>query len=160
MARLAPLAALCAALAACDGDSDDDGPAPPAPPPDPVAACAQNLANLHAALLQYQADNGSMPFETGGAFWLKLSITGPPYVSNLSWYDCPVNGTGIPAGTTDYRGPAADANAFAATDPIGADKVGTHGSNAGGHVLLKDGTVSLVAESDPLWILAGTKTVP
>ncbi len=156
--KRALVAMVCAALTACDGDSGDDGGG--GTPPTPMAQCQSNLANLYAALQQYQTAYGVMPYDTGGAFWIKLSMVAPPLVTDPAWYACPVKGVTPPAGSTDYRGPAADANGYAATAPIGADKVGSHGFNAGGHVLLKNGTISLVAEADPLWIQASSQTAP
>ena len=101
-----------------------------------------------------------MPATTGGTFWIGLSLSGPPYVADITLYACPVKGIAPPPGSTDYRGPAADANTYTPTMIIGADKVGNHGAGNGGHVILKNGTITLAAESDALWIQAATQTAP
>jgi type II secretory pathway pseudopilin PulG len=131
-----------------------------------VAACANNQSQLwkmaNCYMVQFGGPGKLLPVETGGAFWLKLSQTTPPLIdaSLKDIFGCPVKGSPPAAGTTDYRGPAANANAAADGEIIGADKVGNHGTGYGGNVIRKSGDVQTVAESDPLWIKAGQVTIP
>jgi hypothetical protein len=131
-----------------------------AQPVPPIVLCKMHLQNLHGAMTEYENLYGQLPWTTGAQFWVTFSLTNPPIISGseLAWYNCPVS-PGMPGpGQCEYRGPNGNANTWLPGDVIGADGVGAHGVGQGGHVLLRDGTVLLVAETSPLWIIAQTKT--
>lgn len=131
-----------------------------------VTSCVNNQSQLWKMQINYMVQFGGrekrMPEETGGSFWLKLSQTDPPLidVTLREIYECPLKGSPNSPGTTDYRGPNGNVNRFNDGDPVGADKIGNHGSGEGGNVLRKSGDVQTVSESDPLWSTAAVKTVP
>ncbi len=131
-----------------------------------ATACCNNLSQLwkmqHHYMVSFGGTAKSMPPETGGGFWLKLSQTTPPLVDPFiaDIYGCPLEGTPNGPLTTDYRGPASNVNAYADRDPVGADKINNHGPREGGTVLRKSGDVMTVSENDPLWTAARTKTSP
>jgi hypothetical protein len=127
-----------------------------------ATACCNNLSQLwklqHHYMVSFGGTAKSMPRETGGAFWLKLSQLVDPSLAEI--YGCPFKGMANAPGTTDYRGPAGNGNTCADGDPVGADKINNHGPGEGGSVLRKSGDVMTVQESDPLWTIARTKTSP
>lgn len=136
-----------------------------------VAKCTNNLVQLYKMMYNYSLQLGGsdklMSNKTGGDFWLHLSQTSPPVIDPGSMkdiYGCPLEGAPQTVGTTDYRGPYADINKtlnFTDGDPIGSDKDGNHGAPAeGGNVLRRSSDCQTVAGNDPLWTLAGTKTIP
>ena len=153
-ARLLFMVVAAILIPACGGGGGGGGSTPATP----EEQCLAHLQALYAAMQQYKTDNGAYPSDTGGNFWIRLSISGPPYVTDLSLYGCPVKAIAPPPGTTDYRGPASDANGYTPTQIIGADKVTNHGASAGGYVLLKNGTIQLVPSTDPLWFQASAET--
>jgi hypothetical protein len=131
-----------------------------------VTRCVNNLAQLYKMQHNYAAQYGGpdrlMPIQTGGQFWLHLNTMTPPLIDSTlaDIYACPMEGNLNAPGTTDYRGPALNVNRMADGDPIGADKVGNHGPREGGNVIRKSGDVVPVSASDPLWMLAESKTSP
>ena len=133
-----------------------------------ATACANNLAQLYKMQHNYTAVYGGpdrlMPRQTGGQFWLHLSVVSPPLIDATlaEIYSCPMEGNPNAPGTTDYRGPAMDINRASLLDgdPIGADNIGNHGSREGGNVIRKSGDVLTVSEIDPLWQEAFRKTSP
>ena len=134
--------------------------------------CTNNLAQLYKMMHNYSAQYGgadkTMPTTTGGQFWLFLNSMTPPMIDNTlasgssNIYSCPLEANPNAVGSTDYRGPVTNVNAatVAGGDPIGADKVGNHGTNEGGNVIRKSGDVLTVSTSDPMWTNANTKTIP
>jgi len=129
-------------------------------------ACINNLAQLwkmqHNYMVTYGGTARSMPSETGGLFWLKLTTVTPPLIDATlkDIFACPAKGMPPAAGQTDYRGPNGNVNTFADGDPVGACKPGCHGPNEGGNVLRKSGDAQTCSENDPLWINAASKTAP
>lgn len=130
------------------------------------ATCAKNLVTLHKMMAEYAHQFGKplsmLSNRTGGDFWIHLSQTAPPLVTDLGLFACPIEGGSNAAGTTDYRGPSRNGNVagLGPTDPMGADKVGNHGFHGGGNVLRKNGELVESGEYDPLWVEAGVKTSP
>lgn len=132
-----------------------------------VTACINNLSQLwkqmHNYMVQYGGTMKSMPSESGGGFWLKMTTITPPLIdqSLKDIFNCPVWGQAIPWGQTRYQGPAGNVNSFLDGDPVGRDWPDNHGGAAeGGNVLRKSGDVLTVTANDPVWIAAGTKTTP
>ncbi len=131
-----------------------------------LASDANNLKQLWTMQANYMAQFGGrakqMPSQTGGAFWIQLTLTTPALIdASLSdIFDCTISPTQPSPGSTEYRGPSADVNSHGDGDPVGADGVGSHGSGEGGIVLRKSGDVMTYSESDPIWIAAGTKCTP
>lgn len=138
------------------------------PPITPGGRCARNLSQMYKFMLMptmKHGERGSLPPQTGSAFWLGLSRTSPPLIDDQepeSWklFSCPVMNRVLPPGETDYRGPKVDVNTLQEDDPIGADKEGNHGPGKGGCVLLKSGEVKVVEADDPLWLRAAETTCP
>ncbi len=139
-----------------------------------VARCANNIKQLWTMQANYMAQFGGAdklyPQDTGGAFWLRLTLTTPALIDTTlasgsnAIFDCPIQPGPIAAGTTNYRGPSADINnvttPYGDGDPIGADVDGNHGPGEGGNVLRKSSDVMVVSSTDPLWTSAGSKTMP
>ncbi len=136
--------------------------------------CQNNLKQLWTMQANYMVQFGTadhlMPHETGSAFWLKLTVVTPPLIDASlasganSIYDCPIDTSPTPAGSTKYRGPTLDINNVATPfedgDPIGADLDGNHGPGEGGNVIRKAGDVGNFMPNDALWIAAASKTAP
>lgn len=123
--------------------------------------CANNLKQLHTMMWNYAAmHRGSFPRERGEDFWLSLSRADPPlFDTNVEGiFRCPVRGGAEPG--IDYRGPRFDMNELADGDVIGADKVGNHGEDQGGNVILKSGEVRIVDRTDLYWHAASFATRP
>jgi prepilin-type N-terminal cleavage/methylation domain-containing protein len=129
-----------------------------------VTKCGNNLSQLFKMQANYRAQygRGDLPTETGGAFWLKLNTTTPPLIDNTlrEIYACSAKGMPPAVGTTDYRGPAVNANTVADGDPLGADKVGNHKPGHGGNVVRMSGDVLVAPDTDPLWVACASKTMP
>ncbi len=129
-----------------------------------VTACVNNLKQLYTMEQNYRVSSGpskSLPSESGGAFWLKLSNITPPLIdtSLAAIYACNAKGAPPPAGATDYFGPGSNANTLEDGEPLGCDKPGNHGAK-GGNVVRMSGDVLTLAPADPLWIYATTRCVP
>ncbi|MBV8880448.1 MAG: hypothetical protein JO332_10820 [Planctomycetaceae bacterium] len=58
----------------------------------------------------------------------------------------------------DYRGPAKLLREIRNDEPIAADRIGNHGPEKGGNVLLKTGAVHTAGLKDALWTAAGQTT--
>ena len=77
-----------------------------------VISCLNNLKQLSTMqwnyAVQFGAPFASMPTETCGQFWIKLSQTAPPLIGQTvkNIYACAVKGAPPPWGSTDYRGPS------------------------------------------------------
>jgi hypothetical protein len=96
---------------------------------------------------------------TGRAFFMEF--TGwpgpPPFPIDPVWFCCPEVGT-PERGRIDYRGPAAPLRSMGKDDPIAADRLGNHGPGSGGNVVLRNGAVKSVPETDPAWSRAAATT--
>ena len=131
-----------------------------------MTACSNNLSQLFKMQTNYMVTFGgsfkSMPSETCGSFWIKLTQVSPPLIDATlkDIFACSVKGTGVTFGVTDYRGPNGNINTFGDGDAIGADKLNNHGTGEGGNVLRRSGDVTIVAASDTLWTQAASKTCP
>jgi len=68
---------------------------------------------------------------------------------------CPVKNT---RKECDYRGPARLLRELRNDEPMAADRVGNHGPEKGGNVLLKTGQVHTAGLNDPLWAAAARTT--
>jgi len=68
---------------------------------------------------------------------------------------CPVKGT---RQDCDYRGPAKLLRELRNDEPMAADRIGNHGPEKGGNVLLKTGAVHTVGLHDALWAAAAQTT--
>ena len=68
---------------------------------------------------------------------------------------CPVKNT---RREIDYRGPARLLREIKNDEPMAADRVGNHGPEKGGNVLLKTGQVYTVPTTHPLWSVASQST--
>jgi hypothetical protein len=68
---------------------------------------------------------------------------------------CPVKGG---RGDCDYRGPALPLREIGNGEPMAADRIGNHGPDKGGNVLLKTGAVHTVGPKEPLWETAARTT--
>jgi hypothetical protein len=102
-------------------------------------------------MVHFGGPEKSLPWETGGDFWLKLSR--PPLIDETmaDIFRCPARRPESPRGACDYRGPNGNANACADGAAIGADLRGSHRRKLGHCVLRKSGDVQLVNDTDPLW---------
>ena len=131
-----------------------------------ITICVSNLSQLHKMQRVYALQFGGvrelMPPATGSRFWIELTLTDPPLMDrNLTRiFACPIKGTGVEWGETDFRGPAENINTLSEGSIIGADKVGNHWRGYGGNVLRASGDVISVAPDDPLWAQAAEKTRP
>lgn len=131
-----------------------------------VTACINNLSQLWKMQANYMVQFGgymkTMPTETCGGFWLKLSQTSPALIDQTlkAIYACSVKGAQPAWGSTDYRGPTANVNSFLDGDIVGADIVANHGTGEGGNIVRKSGDALTVPANDAFWTLAGTKTCP
>jgi hypothetical protein len=90
------------------------------------ARCANNLSQLWKMEYGYKAQFGGpnklFPATTGGDFWLCLMRTPVPLVDEsiaTDIYSCPTAPSAARLGTTHYRGPASDVNAYPERDPVG-----------------------------------------
>lgn len=68
---------------------------------------------------------------------------------------CPVKGT---KQECDYRGPAKPLREIRNDEPMAADRIGNHGPEKGGNVLLKTGAVHTVGRTEALWAAAAQTT--
>jgi len=134
-----------------------------------ITQCINNLAQLYKMMANYRAEYGEnqgfMPTQTCGAFWLHLENTSPPMLDPTirnEIYTCPVTGTYPAAGATKFRGPNTNINSASVGDGqvIGADIDGNHGTGQGGNVLRKSGDCMTVPASDLLWTQAAANTCP
>ncbi len=139
-----------------------------------ISRCSNNLSQLWKMEYNYMTQFGGadklFPQDTGGNFWLKLTMTTPALIdSSLASgtnqiFDCPVQPGPIAASTTNYRGPSTDINGVTTPyqdgDPVGADLDTNHGTGEGGNVLRKSSDVMNVPAADAIWIAASTKTAP
>jgi prepilin-type N-terminal cleavage/methylation domain-containing protein len=104
-----------------------------------LVTCESNLRALWKAEADARA-KGNPPPGRGGAYWASLIS---PEQAGLTV--CPLSMH------SHYRGPKADPASLPPIAPIGADAVGSHGPGQGGYVLLKNGEVRAVRETDKLW---------
>lgn len=128
------------------------------------ANCASNLRSLWQSHYNYMNVYGGkekrMPPATGGEFWLILAKTPRPLIDKADIFFCPLTGNRVTTGRTDFRGPAKDVNTLAEEDAVGADIPGNHGSDEGGNVLLKLGSVQGHSQTEAAWLKADRTTKP
>lgn len=124
-----------------------------------------NLKQLYTMAQNYRVSHGainrSLPGETGGDFWLKLTRTEPPLIDHTlrDIFHCRERDRSGPCERAcDYRGPTSNANQIADGDVLGADLPGNHAS--GGNVVRMSGDVITVAGDDSLWLRAASQTKP
>ncbi|HLJ77212.1 MAG TPA: hypothetical protein VKT75_07355 [Acidobacteriaceae bacterium] len=84
--------------------------------------------------------------------WLSFANTSPPLIpaEELAVLACPVRGEWEPGGC-DYLGPKTPYTQLKPGDALAADKPGNHGEGHAGNILLRDGTVREIEDSDPIW---------
>jgi prepilin-type N-terminal cleavage/methylation domain-containing protein len=124
-----------------------------------ITACASNQRQLYQLGTVYATSHkGNWPSARGEELWLSLRRMVPPLIEegHAGVLACPLKGESLGPDETDFRGPALPWSKIGAADPIGADKVGNHGDDDGGNVLLRDGSVQTYEKLDPKWVdLAG-----
>ena len=128
-----------------------------------VTACANNQRQLYQLGTVYATSHkGNWPSARGEELWLSLRRMVPPLIEaqHAAVLACQVKGEDLPPDETDFRGPALPWGKIGAADPIGADKVGNHGDDHGGNVLLRDGSVQNYEKLDPKWEDCATKLSP
>jgi prepilin-type N-terminal cleavage/methylation domain-containing protein len=128
-----------------------------------VTACASNQRQLYQLGTVYATTHkGNWPSARGEELWLSLRRMVPPLIeeNHAGVLACHVKGGELAPGETDFRGPALPWSKIGAADPIGADKVGNHGDDHGGNVLLRDGSVQNYEKTDPKWEDCATKLSP
>ena len=128
-----------------------------------VTACANNQRQLYQLGTVYATSHkGNWPSARGEELWLSLRRMVPPLIEadHAAILACQVKGEELGPDETDFRGPALSWSKIGAADPIGADKVGNHGDEHGGNVLLRDGSVQNYEKSDVKWTDCATKLAP
>jgi len=118
----------------------------------PLLSCENNLKQLktlcHAYANRFGGPKSQFPTATGGAFWLTLAHTKPPLVDNTDIFKCPSNPFPSDVDSTDYLGPAGDANSLKPTDILGGCRHET-GPNEAVYILIrKDSEVLRLSEKD------------
>jgi len=122
--------------------------------------CALNLRDLSEAGDAYAMQRRHWLSSRGDHLWTDLSKTDPPLIAAAEILRCPVRHEDFESGQTDYRGPLEDATRLKPDAPLGADKVGNHGAEEGGNVLLKSGNILHYEKRDPLWKQCAVKLAP
>jgi len=128
-----------------------------------IAACASNQRQLYQLGTIYASTHkGNWPSARGEELWLSLRRMVPPLIEegHAAVLACPVKGEELAPDEADFRGPALPWGKIGAADPIGADKVGNHGDQDGGNVLLRDGSVQIYEKSHLRWEECATKLAP
>lgn len=89
----------------------------------------------------------------GGRFWTDWHTWPVPPARPIhkTLLVCPVAGGIAPGHGTNYRGPALSPRSLRPGDPIGGDRVGNHGPQEGGNLILRSGELRSVPAGDPLW---------
>jgi prepilin-type N-terminal cleavage/methylation domain-containing protein len=126
-------------------------------------ACANNQSQLYKLGTVYATSHkGNWPSARGEELWLSLLRMVPPLIEegHIAILACPKKGEDPGPDATDFRGPGLPWGKIGAAGPIGADKVGNHGDEQGGNVLLKDGSVQHYDKLDPLWVDCDSKLSP
>jgi hypothetical protein len=128
-----------------------------------VMECQTNLRHLWQGQFNEAARGtnnccGPLKTQIGGNYWVKLQISARPVVDRYERFFCPLSGERVVEGRTSYRGPYRNVHKLDDQDIVGADKEGHHGTGFGGNVLVKEGAIFEVAESDPAWIRARSTT--
>lgn len=119
-----------------------------------VTACSHNQRQLYQLGTVFASSHkGNWPGARGEELWLSLRRMVPPLIEaeHAEILTCPCLQTQIGPDETHFRGPALPMGKLGATDPLGADKVGNHGEDLGGNVLLRDGSVQEFEKSHPKW---------
>ena len=128
-----------------------------------ITACASNQRQLYQMGTIYATTHkGNWPSSRGEELWLSLRRMVPPLLEgeHVAVLACPRRGQELGPDETDFRGPALPWGKIGAADPIGADKVGNHGDDHGGNILLQDGSVSVYEKIDAKWVDCATKLAP
>jgi prepilin-type N-terminal cleavage/methylation domain-containing protein len=128
-----------------------------------ITACASNQRQLYQLGIVYATSHkGNWPSARGEELWLSLRRMVPPLIEtdHAAVLACVLKGEDLGPDETDFRGPALPWGKIGAADPIGADKVGNHGDDDGGNVLLLDGSVQTYVKSDSKWVDCATKLSP
>jgi prepilin-type N-terminal cleavage/methylation domain-containing protein len=128
-----------------------------------VTNCASNQRQLYQLGTIYSSSHkGNWPSARGEELWLSLRRMMPPLIEadHAEILGCPVLQTELGSDETSFRGPVPPMGKIGAADPLGADKVGNHGPDHGGNVLLKDGSVQVFEKTAPKWEECATKLSP
>jgi len=128
-----------------------------------VTACGNNQRQLYQLGTLYSSTHkGNWPSARGDELWLSLRRMVPPLIEaeHGAVLACNVKGEELGPDETDFRGPSVAWMKIGAAGPICADKVGNHGDEHGGNVVLKDGSVQNYDKLDPKWIELSEKLSP
>ena len=115
-----------------------------------VAACMDNLRQLHRAEAAWEAANPGRPVGAGRAYWTKLVQPGPSGVDPKALI-CPLASPPEEPGGCSYWGPSGDPAKYDAKDPLGCDDEINHDEHRrqGGNILRKSGDV--VNDNQDYW---------
>ncbi len=107
-----------------------------------VAACMDNLRQLHRAESSWESSHPGKPALLGKAYWLKLVKANPPLVEGKVLV-CPLAPPTGEAEGCAYLGPSGDVRGYAPSDPVGLDEESNHDEyrRQGGNILRKSGEV-------------------
>jgi prepilin-type N-terminal cleavage/methylation domain-containing protein len=128
-----------------------------------VMNCAHNQQQLYQLGTVYSSSHkGQWPSAKGEDLWLSLRRMVPPLIEadHAAILACAVRDEECGPDETHFRGPLLPWMKIGAADPLGADKVGNHGEQLGGNVLLKDGSVQEYELTHPKWEECSIKLSP
>jgi len=118
--------------------------------------CRANLTVLGMAIRVGELPNSPKWDPVGkGRDFFRNQDKWPTYQQRDVDLYCPVKGTHKEC---DYRGPAKVLRDIKNDEPIAADRIGNHGPEKGGNVLLKTGAVHTAGLKDALWAAAAQTT--
>lgn len=118
--------------------------------------CRANLAVLGMAIRVGELPNSPKWDGAGrGRDFFRNQEKWPTYQHRDVDYFCPVKGTHAEC---DYRGPSRPLREIRNDEPMAADRLGNHGPDKGGNVLLKTGAVHTAGKNDALWAAAAQTT--
>lgn len=118
--------------------------------------CRANLTVLGMAIRVGELPNSPKWDNVGrGQDFFRNQDKWPTYQQRDVDYFCPVKGT---RKECDYRGPAKPLREIKNDEPIAADRIGNHGPEKGGNVLLKTGAVHTAGLHEALWAAAAQTT--
>ncbi|OHB74694.1 MAG: hypothetical protein A2Z34_07350 [Planctomycetes bacterium RBG_16_59_8] len=116
-----------------------------------IAACGNNLKQLHGLALIYATKYRSMPPGTGSTFWIGLSEGPRKVVKGIDGEKNPLFSCQLEAidNDCDYRGPRDSWSKLETSrnvENVACDKDGKHGAGNGGNIVRIDGSVTLVTD--------------
>ena len=125
-----------------------------------ITSCSSNMSQLTKAMYNYSItkmeNEGSFPQDLGGNFWEVLYTMNEVEEPKALW--CPVAGSNLVAGDTDFMGPDTNVNLLGGHEAIGADdhpNKDLHGHAGDPDVgycwVAKTGDVHKTPKSSPKW---------